>query len=294
MSSSHLAHRRTMADRVQAARRPTGGTSRHPGGLSRPVRWARRPHDPGDRDGTPCSWRGCPCHELPWMYLAMAAAGRPRHADEGRQLVARSSAAGAPGRLRRRNAPLLGGGVQRAVGAARALRLDGARRRRSCPWRSGCCSARSTPSRRRVGCTARSGSGASSARWRARRSPAGWRAGSTRATCWPRRPPSSSLTALGPARIVTAGRSDAPPGRAVGAAPAPLGGSGRRAATRTWLAVAGLVLLSTIAFTLGDYVFKSAVARGRGAGPARELLRVLLPGARTRSPSSRSSSSPAG
>ena len=67
------------------------------------------------------------------------------------------------------------------------------------------------------------------------------------------------LTALGPARIVTAAartlHQDAP----FGAAPAPLeAGAVRR---DPYLGrVAAFVLLSTLAFTLGDYVFKSAVA----------------------------------
>ena len=67
------------------------------------------------------------------------------------------------------------------------------------------------------------------------------------------------LTALGPARFVAAAaraaRHDAP----VRATPAPLEPLVVRHA---YLGrVAGLVLLSTIAFTLGDYVFKSAVAQ---------------------------------
>ena len=67
------------------------------------------------------------------------------------------------------------------------------------------------------------------------------------------------LTALGPARFVAAAaraaRHDAP----VRATPAPLQPLVVRQA---YLGrVAGLVLLSTIAFTLGDYVFKSAVAQ---------------------------------
>ena len=67
------------------------------------------------------------------------------------------------------------------------------------------------------------------------------------------------LTALGPARFVAAAaraaRHDAP----VRATPAPLEPLVVR---HTYLGrVAGLVLLSAIAFTLGDYVFKSAVAQ---------------------------------
>ena len=67
------------------------------------------------------------------------------------------------------------------------------------------------------------------------------------------------LTALGPARVVAAAaraaRHDAP----LRATPAPLEPLVVRHA---YLGrVAGLVLLSTIAFTLGDYVFKSAVAQ---------------------------------
>jgi ATP/ADP translocase len=67
------------------------------------------------------------------------------------------------------------------------------------------------------------------------------------------------LTALGPARIVTAAartlHQDAP----LGAAPAPLEAEAMR--RDPYLGrVAAFVLLSTLAFTLGDYVFKSAVA----------------------------------
>jgi AAA family ATP:ADP antiporter len=68
------------------------------------------------------------------------------------------------------------------------------------------------------------------------------------------------LTALGPARLVSASaralHQDAP----VGASPAPL--APRAVRRNAYLArVAALVLLSTVTFTLGDYVFKSAVAR---------------------------------
>ncbi len=74
------------------------------------------------------------------------------------------------------------------------------------------------------------------------------------------------LTALGPARLVAAAAQSLHHDAPVGAAPVPLEPMALR--RHRYLAlVAGLVLLSTIAFTLGDYVFKSAVARA--VEPAR-------------------------
>ena len=68
------------------------------------------------------------------------------------------------------------------------------------------------------------------------------------------------LTALGPGRLVTAAARALHPDAPVGAAAAPLHPFALR--RHAHLArVAGLVLLSTVAFTLGDYVFRSAVAR---------------------------------
>jgi AAA family ATP:ADP antiporter len=68
------------------------------------------------------------------------------------------------------------------------------------------------------------------------------------------------LTALGAGRLVTAAARALPLDAPVGDAPPPEESVGPR--HHTYLAhVAGLVLLSTIAFTLGDYVFKSAVAQ---------------------------------
>jgi AAA family ATP:ADP antiporter len=74
------------------------------------------------------------------------------------------------------------------------------------------------------------------------------------------------LTAIGPAPFVTAAARALHPDVPVGAAPVPLELMALR--RHTYLAlVAGLVLLSTIVFTLGDYVFKSAVAQA--VEPAR-------------------------
>ena len=245
---------------VQAARRPARGAPRHAGGLPRPLRMARRAHDPGDRKRRAVPGAAAR-PRAPLDVPGDGRAGRPLHADEGQPAGRRSIAAGAPGRLRAAERFLFWAAASaRAVGAARALRLDGARRRRSYPWRSGCCSARSTRSRRRDGSTWRSGSAASWARWPARPSPAGWRAASTRTTCWPHRLPSSSSPLSAPRasspRAARTLHQEAP----VDAAPVPL--EVRAVARHPYLArVAVLVLLSTIAFTLGDYVFKSAVAQ---------------------------------
>jgi AAA family ATP:ADP antiporter len=68
------------------------------------------------------------------------------------------------------------------------------------------------------------------------------------------------LTALGPARLVTAAAQAVHQDAPVRAAPIPLGPLDLRRETYL-VRVAGLVLLSTVAFTLGDYVFRSAVAQ---------------------------------
>ena len=214
-------------------------------------------------------------HQLPWMYLALAAVAVLLTRTRAGSLARGRSLPALLARVRAGNVPVLGGRPHGDLGAARALRLDGARRdahtdrvlaaaRRDLHDRAGAAALRADRPRQ-------------PARRHRRR---------------PRRPLDDGI----PGR--------APPDRGIGRHPPAhrarartLRGGGRsgRSPRRTrarhsrrrsdpWSCrhaylgrVAALVLLSTIAFTLGDYVFKSAVAQAVAPAGSRKVLRVLLP-----------------